>query len=350
MGECGGCKAVSEGLAMHAKRIFWILSLSMVVAIPSFGQPAVTPDPQTANISGTVTDAENDIVPGAKVVLDASGSGEIRTVLSSDNGAFAFENVPAGNTYHITITAAGFADWTSPSLAVQPGQFLLVSNVRLVLAGGVTSVTVYASSEQLATEQVHLEEKQRVLGVIPNFWVVYDPNAAPLTARLKFRLALRTSLDPVTFLGAALVSGMDQAGDTPDFQQGAKGYGQRLGANYTTGVTDVMLGGAILPSLLHQDPRYFYQGTGTTGSRLLHALSSPFICKGDNGRWQPNFSSVGGDLATGAISQTWFPDTDRDSGLVFENVLITTGGRMANGVIQEFVLRRFTSGAGSRDH
>ncbi len=76
--------------------------------------------------------------------------------------------------------------------------------------------------------------------------------------------------------------------------QGAKGFGQRLGANYANGLTDIMIGGAILPSILHQDPRYFYQGTGTKKSRALHALSTRFICKGDNGLWQPNYSGLGG--------------------------------------------------------
>ena len=82
----------------------------------------------------------------------------------------------------------------------------------------------------------------------------------------------------------------------------------------------------MLPSLLHQDPRYFYQGTGTKKSRILHAISNPFICKGDNGRWQPNYSSVGGDLASGAISNLYYPASNRGVGLVFGNALITTGG------------------------
>ncbi len=111
-----------------------------------------------------------------------------------------------------------------------------------------------------------------------------------------------------------------------------------------------MVGEAILPSLLHQDPRYFYQGTGTKRSRAFHALLSPFICKGDNGKWEPNFSSVGGDLTAGAVSNIYSPQSNRGAGILFENALITTGGRMANGLVQEFILRRFTSRAGSRSH
>ena len=51
-----------------------------------------------------------------------------------------------------------------------------------------------------------------------------------------------------------------------------------------------MIGGAILPSLLHQDPRYFYQGSGTKKSRALHALrtySSPEETTGARSRTIP---------------------------------------------------------------
>jgi hypothetical protein len=106
-----------------------------------------------------------------------------------------------------------------------------------------------------------------------------------------------------------------------------------------------MLGGAILPIALHQDPRYFYQGTGSTKSRLRHALTSSIICKGDNGRWQPNFSSVGGFLISGSIAQTYYPESNRGPGLVFGTTLVDVAADMANDVIQEFVLRRITPAA-----
>ena len=104
-----------------------------------------------------------------------------------------------------------------------------------------------------------------------------------------------------------------------------------------------MIGGAILPSLLHQDPRYYYQGTGSNKSRALHALSSPFVCRGDNGRRQPNYSSVGGDLGSAALSNLYYPQSNRGASLVFENFFISTGERMVSSVVQEFVLGRLTS-------
>ena len=319
-----------------------------IASIDSPGNKPTTsnaaPRPQPGNISGTVLDTNNDIVPGATVVLDAPASGRHRTAIANDNGAFEFGGVDPGSSYQVTISADGFVSWTSPSLTVNPGHFVFLTG-RLEIAGEASSVTVYASRQQIAVEQVKLEEKQRVFGVIPNFYVTYDHDAAPLTAKLKFKLAFRTSTDPIVFLGAAAMAGINQAGDRLDYEQGAKGYGQRFGAIYTDSFANIMIGGAILPSLLHQDPRYFYQGSGTTKSRVLHAISSPFICKGDNGRLQPNYSSIGGDLATGAISNIYYPTGNRGPGLVFKGALISTGGRMVNGLIQEFILRRFTPSA-----
>jgi outer membrane receptor protein involved in Fe transport len=313
----------------------------LLALVAGNSQQTSAPDAQTGTITGTVTDVNGDAVPGATIVLEGPSVSDHPTVVTNENGFFQLKNLNPGIPYHIAVTANGFADWTSPNIILQPGQVLDLPGVSLQIATLVTTVSAI-SSEQLAVEQIRVEEKQRVLGVIPNFYVVYDHHAVPLTSKLKFELALRSSVDPVTFFGVGVLAGIDQATDTPKFVQGAKGYGERLGATYADGFTDILIGGAVLPSLLHQDPRYFYQGTGTKKSRVLHALSSPFICKGDNGRWQPNYSSVGGDLASGAIANAYYPASNRGVRLVFGNALITTGGRMVNGLVQEFFLRRFT--------
>jgi hypothetical protein len=188
-----------------------------------------------------------------------------------------------------------------------------------------------------------LQEQQRVLGFIPNFYVNYDGgNAAPLTTGLKFKLAMRVARDPVTILGVAAMAGINQASNRPDYVQGAKGYGQRLGAEAASGFSSILLGGAILPSLLHQDPRYFYQGTGGTSSRLRHAMVSPFICRGDNGQRQINYSSIGGDLGATALSMTYYPSTNRGAGDAFVSFGIGTAGRVFAAIAQEFIIPRFT--------
>jgi hypothetical protein len=189
---------------------------------------------------------------------------------------------------------------------------------------------------------VTAEEEQRVFGVIPNFYIVYDRHPVPLTTRLKYELAFKASTDAISILGDLALAGMYQAADTPSFQQGWLGYGQRFGAAYAGSFSNIMIGGAVLPSLLHQDPRYFYRGTGSRKSRALHALSAPFICVGDNGHRQFNASSIGGDLISSSMNNIYFPPQDRGPSLVLTNTLINTGGRMANALVQEFILGRFT--------
>jgi hypothetical protein len=325
-----------------------LCTLMCAFVMGAAAQDVPAPEPQAGTIIGTATNVRDDVIPDATVVLQGPVSSDQRTVEANDDGFFQIRNVKAGIPYHITVSETGFANWTSPEITLKPGQFLELTDVKLQIAVAVTTVAVVPDPVQIATEQVEVAEKQRILGVIPNFYVVYDKNPAPLTTKLKFRLALRTSIDPIAILGVAFISALDQAGDTPDYQQGWKGYGQRFGANYADGLTDIFIGGAVLPSILHQDPRYFYQGTGTKKSRALHAISSSFVCRGDNGRKQPNYSSLGGYLASGAISEAYYPESNRGPGLVFQGFAIDVAANMANDLIQEFILRKLTPSAKNR--
>ncbi|HWY59456.1 MAG TPA: carboxypeptidase-like regulatory domain-containing protein [Terriglobales bacterium] len=312
-------------------------------------QPTLMPEapkPQTGVLVGTVTDVNNDTVPGATVVLEGPELKDLRTVVTKDNGFFQFSDVQPGATYHVTVRAEGFANWTSPTVVLKPGQYLILTGSKLNIAQALTTITVAspaASPEEIAREQVKAEEKQRIFGILPNFYVVYDRDVAPLTPKLKFKLATKVLFDPVTVIGVATFAGINQAADNPNYGQGAKGYAERFGAGYADGAIDIMVGGAILPSLLHQDPRYFYQGTGSNKSRALHALSSPFVCRGDNGRSQPNYSTLGGDLATAALANAYYPASNRGAGLFLGNFFIATGQRALANVAQEFVLRKITS-------
>ncbi len=310
--------------------------------MPLAAQDVATPRPKAGQIVGTVTDDHGDTLSGATVVLKSATGAEVHRVLSDDNGAFEFKELDPG-TYRVVITAAEFADWTSPHLALSPGQYLILTDSKLHIAAATTTVSVTYTPVEVATEEVKVEETQRVFGFIPNFYVVYEPHPAPLTTRLKFQLALKSSTDLVTVVGIGVLAGINQAGDTPNYVQGAKGYGERVGAAAADGFSDILLGGAILPSLFHQDPRYYYQGTGTKKSRTLHALASPFVCRGDNGQLQPNYSSLGGDLGSSALSNLYYPASNRGAGLVFENFFLSTGERMVSAMIQEFVLDKITS-------
>jgi Carboxypeptidase regulatory-like domain len=327
-----------------------IVAIALALSISTPAQTVETPDSQLGQIMGTVTDVNGDPVIGATVVLKGPDPNDRRSIVAPENGFFQFEDVKPGVKYEIDISAAGFADWTSPIVALAPGQFDLLGGIELRLAAQLTTVRVVYNPVEIATEQINAEEKQRVLGIVPNFYVSYEgDDAAPLTTKMKFQLALKVSYDPVTIGGVALMAGIRQATDSPNYPQGAKGYGERFGATAADGFTDIMIGGAILPSLLHQDPRYFYQGTGSTRSRLRHAILSPFICKGDNGKWQPNYSSVGGDLASSALSNLYFPKSNRGAGLVFSQFAIGTAERVVASVAQEFVLSRLTHRGGHTD-
>ncbi len=331
-----------------ACRMVATILLGPVLAIASFCQmPASSPFPprplpdaphaQAGDIVGTVTDIRGAIVPGATVVL--TGPRDRRTMVTNDKGFFEFTLLEPG-IYRVTASAKGFAEWTSPAVVLAPGKAVIVTGCRLKIAEAKTTIVV--SPAQIAAQQVKTAEQQRVLGFLPNFYVVYDQHPEPLTPKLKFNLAFKTSVDVVTFGGVAVLAGIFQAADHPDYVQGAKGYAERYGAIYADGFIDIMIGGAILPTVLHQDPRYFYQGTGTTKSRALHALSSPFVCKGDNGRSQPNYSSMGGDLATAGIATAYYPASHRNAETVFENFLIGTAERMGADLAQEFLIRKLT--------
>src|SRR5260370_7647858 len=92
-------------------------------------QDSSAPKPETGHITGTVTDVNNDVLSGATVVLKGPGLKDLRKVLSDDNGSFEFDQLDPG-TYHITITAKEFADWTSPDFTLNPGHSLILPHTK----------------------------------------------------------------------------------------------------------------------------------------------------------------------------------------------------------------------------
>jgi hypothetical protein len=282
--------------------------LALLCSLPCSGQtPPSTPEtasasqqppnqPASGSISGTVVDQSGAVVAGAQVALTRStneaqspeAQSPHQEVLSDADGQFSFANVPPG-AFLITIKSAGFATQTSSGV-LQSGEIHTVLPIALAVADNVTDVQVNLSRVEVAEEQIKDEEKQRVLGFIPNFYVTYDPHPVPLTSRQKFELAWKTSVDPVTFAIVGGIAGVQQAQNAfSGYGQGAQGYADRFGSTYANLVTGTFIGSAILPSLLKQDPRYFYKGTGSVQSRSMYAIANAVICKGDNGRWQTNY-------------------------------------------------------------
>lgn len=194
------------------------------------------------------------------------------------------------------------------------------------------------SQREKAQQQIHEQEHQRVLGVIPAFNTTYLSNAASLTATQKLSLAFHSAVDPVTFAVALVVAGYHEVGDDDSgFGWGAEGYGKRAGAAYLDAFDGTMLGNGILPALLHQDPRYFRLGHGTTTHRLLYAAASTVMCKSDKTRkWEPNYSNVGGNIIAGGISNLYYPSQNSGWGQTITNGMVVTAEGTLGGVFQEF--------------
>src|SRR5499427_10976021 len=275
--------------------LFLLIALAggLILVVSASAQSFESANTNAGSIQGIAVDSNNDPVPHATVALQGPDGNRL-TVVTKDDGAFSFHNVTPGVSYKLTITAEGLSDWDS-SIAVEPGEDKTLTDIKLRTVAVHRAVTVTYSSKEVAAQQLKAEEHQRVLGFIPNLYVTYEPHPEPLTSKMKFHLAYKSLTNPYFFGRTVAWAGVQQARDNPsEWQQGAKGYSKRLGAGFADAVTGGLISNAILPSLLHQDPRYFYQGTGTKKSRALHAMWAPFVCKGDNGAWQPNYSQLGG--------------------------------------------------------
>ena len=351
--------------AIFSGRLLWLGLCALLCTLPCWPQqaPAVHPTKDTApapqnaaasspaqqtdqqqsgTISGKIVDQTGAYISGALVKLTQPGQPSNTKTLSDAAGQFSLNNVAPG-PFELTITSPGLAS-QGFSGSLSPGEAYVTPIIMLAIATQVTEVHVGLTPDEIAEVQMKDQEKQRVLGFIPNFYVSYVPNAAPLSSKRKFQLAWKTASDPVTFAAVGFVAGIDQAADRwGAYGQGAEGYAKRFGASYADVFVGTFIGSAALPSLLKQDPRYFYKGTGSKRSRIFYALANSVICKGDNGEWQANYSSILGNLAAGGISNLYYPAQDRNGvGLVFSNALIRLGETAVANIFQEFVAPKLT--------
>jgi Carboxypeptidase regulatory-like domain len=346
-----GC-AIRCANSRRNPRVFFTLfcALFLVTTYLNAQQQASTSSPQlpdapsTSVISGTITDSQEATVSNANISLEKTDDKTFRSTQSDSKGVFSFKAVSPGK-YLIQITAPGFASWKVEDVVVHYSEDLVLPPIVL----GVESIksTVDAiTQEDLAEQQISAEVKQRILGILPNFYVSYIPGAAPLTRKQKFKLAIKVTVDPVTFLTTGVTAGIEQwQGDFEGYGQGFSGYAQRYGATYGDRVTSTFFGAALLPSLLHQDPRYFYRGHGRVVTRALYAISTVVICKGDNGHWQPNYSNVFGNLAAGGVSSLYYPNSEKhDAQVTVDNILIGVGTGAIGTLFQEFLLKHLTHG------
>jgi Carboxypeptidase regulatory-like domain len=344
----GLCSRILRRQALRNARACCIAALLGFAVAARAQQPTegTAPDSNpSGSIHGVVVDRDGAVYEGAHISLAPTSSASPTPAMettSAGNGRFNFADVPPGD-FNLTISSNGFATQVVTG-TLHPGESLEAKAIVLMMTAATSEVQVTASREEVAQAELKQEEKQRVFGVIPNFYVVYAPNAAPLSPKQKFSLAMRSFIDPVTFLGVGISAGFEQAGNgLSGYGQGARGYAKRYGAGYADGIINTTIGAGILASWWKQDPRYFQKGTGTIRSRAFYAIAMAVMCKGDNGRWQLNYSGIVGGLAAGGISNLYYPASDRAGwGLTFQNAAIGTGEGAIQNLIQEFLIRRLT--------
>ena len=330
-----------SGALLNATLKILLSIAGLVLTASAFAENTEAANKKPPAILGSVVDADSDPIPNATVSLESASAGGLQTTTSED-GSFALGDLTPGTEYRITVSADGFVAWNA-SVTIGAGELKSLGEIKLRILAVQRAVTVSYSPKEVAAQQLKAEEHQRVLGFIPNIYVTYEPHPEPLTTKMKFHLAYKGLTHPTFFGLEGLWAGVQQAGHMTDYRLGAEGYGERFGADLAGGASEILVGDAILPSLLRQDPRYFYRGSGTKKSRAWHAMVAPFICEGDNGKAQPNYSQLGGSLISASLSNTYYPESNRGAGLVFTNFGTSLGLHVVVGLAQEFLLGRFTS-------
>jgi hypothetical protein len=181
------------------------------------------------------------------------------------------------------------------------------------------------------------KEPQRPLGVLPQFGVTYQHDAPPLKTIQKFRVFWRTSIDPATIVIAGIEAGVGQAQNSfPGYGQGAQGYGKRLGASWADEASSGFFSNFFYSTLFKEDPRYFRVGEGSIKHRIWRSLIQEFVCHTDAGGRSFSFENVLGAFSSGALSNAYYPDSDRGFGLTMSRSGTALGLGSAGGLLNEF--------------
>jgi Carboxypeptidase regulatory-like domain len=322
--------------------------LAQQQATPSHSAGGASRPPQVSDywprgsISGSIVDDRQGLVPGALVTLIREGLPDA-TAVSGADGQFDFPEIPPGK-YNLRVAAPGLGSYFSPGLTLVAGEHRKLDRIILPFTSNNASIVVTATRVEIAREQISLQERQRLLGFIPNFYTSYIWNAAPMNVGQKFRLASRSIFDPVVFLTTGIGAGIEQATNGyASYGQGAAGYAKRYGADFGNEVTNRMLSSAIFPSFFHQDPRYFYKGIGSPPSRSFYAISRAVVTRGDDGDLQPNYSRLMGSFSSAAISNTYRGRKDRGIHLVASTGALHLASNAADNLLREFFFRTITS-------
>jgi hypothetical protein len=178
-----------------------------------------------------------------------------------------------------------------------------------------------------------------IFGVVPNYAAVNDPTHpfVPLSAAEKFDIAAHDAFDPFSWVVSGLYAGVAQwQNQYPAFGQGMKGYGQRYGGAFADGGIGNFLSEAILPTILHEDPRYFRMGDGTKLHRIGYAMSRVLVTRTDSGGSRFNFSEIAGNMGAAGLSNLYYPPGDRSLPQTIEKFTVSVLSDAGFNVLREF--------------
>jgi hypothetical protein len=151
----------------------------------------------------------------------------------------------------------------------------------------------------------------RLFFALPNFLTLQNAGQVPpLTTGQKYKVVFRSSFDPVQYAWYGFLAGISQAQDSePGYGQGWEGYAKRFGSAFADGTIENFFTGAVFPSLLHQDPRFFQSGKGSFSRRTGYAMSRIFVTRTDSGKSQFNYSEIVGSALAATISTNTYHPT-----------------------------------------
>ncbi len=181
------------------------------------------------------------------------------------------------------------------------------------------------------------ETPKRPLGVLPQFGVTYQHDAPPLRPIQKFRVWWRTSIDPATITIAGIEAGVGQAQNSfSGYGQGAQGYGKRFGAALADEASSGFFSNFFYSTLFKEDPRYFRVGEGSFKHRFWRSIIQEFVCHTDAGGRSFSYENVLGAFSSGALSNAYYPETDRGFGLTMSRSGTALALGSAGGLLNEF--------------
>lgn len=231
-------------------------------------------------------------------------------------------------------------------MSLRPSNYMFLV-ILITLISGAVSVCAQEKAEspkpKVQTDskdkEANDEVPKRIFWIIPNFMTTNDQpeNKGPLTSRQKFNIAWHQFSDMSAHFGNLIQASISQAADgLPHYGQGWGAFGKRYAAQEGDQFTGSMLIYGVIPSVLHQDPRYFRRGRGSALSRVAYAASRVLIARTDSGKTTFNSSQVFGQLGQAGISTLYYPKQDREIKGVLTGWAINQGYNIGWNQLKEF--------------